>query len=78
MLMYYFVSEMNNAIKMILKLLFNIFISNSKMSSWDVLQSAFGGDETINFGPRCETGSALYQVTTFATVSSSDKVSFWL
>lgn len=55
------------------------------MSSWDVLQSAFGGDETINFGPRCETGSALYQVNTFATVSSQDKVSigycfmyFWL
>lgn len=50
-------------------------IVKCKMSSWDVLQSAFGGDETINFGPRCETGSALYQVNTFATVSSQDKES---
>ncbi|XP_036358304.1 kinetochore-associated protein 1 [Octopus sinensis] len=41
-----------------------------KMSSWDELHSAFGADETINFGPRYETGTALYQVNTFATLSS--------
>ncbi|XP_014768880.1 kinetochore-associated protein 1 [Octopus bimaculoides] len=42
-----------------------------KMSCWDELHSAFGADETINFGPRYETGTALYQVNTFATLSSS-------
>ncbi|GAB1597696.1 kinetochore-associated protein 1-like [Argonauta hians] len=42
------------------------------MAYWDDLDSSFGADETINFGPRYETGSALYQVNTFATLSSSN------
>ena len=42
---------------------------------WDLVEFDFGGDETTNFGPRREEGSALYQVDTLATISSSDKVS---
>ncbi|XP_022332534.2 kinetochore-associated protein 1-like [Crassostrea virginica] len=40
---------------------------------WDIVSSDFGGDETVNFGPREESGSALYQIDTFATISSQEK-----
>ncbi|KAL5009399.1 hypothetical protein ScPMuIL_014980 [Solemya velum] len=42
---------------------------------WDVVESDFGGDETTNFGPRKESGTALYQIDTLATISSREKVS---
>ena len=41
---------------------------------WDIVSSDFGGEETVNFGPREESGSALYQIDTFATISSQEKV----
>lgn len=41
---------------------------------WDIVSSDFGGEETVNFGPREESGSALYQINTLATISSQDKV----
>ena len=41
---------------------------------WDVIDTDFGGDETANFGPRKETGTALYQIDTIATVSCRDQV----
>lgn len=41
---------------------------------WDLIATDFNGEETINFGPRQESGIALYQVETLATISSSDKV----
>lgn len=41
---------------------------------WDIVSSDFGGEETVNFGPREESGSALYQIDTLATISSRDKV----
>ncbi|KAL3872886.1 hypothetical protein ACJMK2_036067 [Sinanodonta woodiana] len=40
---------------------------------WDILETDFGEDETANFGPRKETGTALYQIDTIATVSGPDK-----
>ena len=41
---------------------------------WDVVDSNFDtGEETANFGPRQESGTALYQIETFATVSSREK-----
>ncbi|XP_067682442.1 kinetochore-associated protein 1-like [Haliotis asinina] len=42
------------------------------MAAWDIVTSDFGSDETAIFGPRQETGSALYQVETLATISSKD------
>ncbi|PVD19763.1 hypothetical protein C0Q70_20254 [Pomacea canaliculata] len=39
------------------------------MDSWDCVQTEFMGDETTNFGPRIENGTALYQVDTLATIS---------
>lgn len=45
---------------------------------WDIVSSDFGGEETVNFGPREESGSALYQIDTLATISSQDKVDFKL
>jgi hypothetical protein len=46
---------------------------------WDQIQVDFGNDETGNFGPREETGSALYQVNTVCTISPGGEVSFsWL
>lgn len=41
---------------------------------WDIVSSDFGDEETVNFGPREESGSALYQIDTLATISSQDKV----
>ena len=41
-------------------------------TSWDNVEVDIGGDETGNFGPRVETGSALYQVETHATISTSN------
>ena len=43
---------------------------------WDVIATDFGGEETINFGPRKESGTALYQIETLATISSRDEVQF--
>ncbi|XP_062588690.1 kinetochore-associated protein 1-like, partial [Saccostrea cucullata] len=40
---------------------------------WDIVSSDFGGEETVNFGPREESGSALYQIDTLATISSQQK-----
>ncbi|XP_071962384.1 kinetochore-associated protein 1-like [Antedon mediterranea] len=42
--------------------------------SWDDVEIDFGGDETANFGPRNESGSALYQVETLATIGSQVEV----
>ena len=33
-----------------------------------------GGDETVSFGPRMETGSALFHIETLATVGPSAQV----
>jgi len=44
------------------------------MGQWDDVKTDFGGDETVNFGPRKEAGSALYQIDTVATVSCHDVV----
>lgn len=38
-------------------------------ATWDEVNSDFGGNETINFGPRLELGTALYQLETHATIS---------
>ncbi|XP_074641293.1 kinetochore-associated protein 1-like [Tubulanus polymorphus] len=47
-----------------------------KMSKmvWDKIVMNFGNDETVNFGPRQETGSYLYQVDTLVTISTDEKV----
>ncbi|XP_048586472.1 kinetochore-associated protein 1 isoform X2 [Nematostella vectensis] len=38
--------------------------------SWDSVEVGLaGGEETVNFGPRNETGSPLYQVDTLASIS---------
>ncbi|XP_033110823.1 kinetochore-associated protein 1-like [Anneissia japonica] len=42
--------------------------------SWDDVEIDFGGDETANFGPRQESGSALYQVDTLATIGSRGEI----
>ncbi|KAL8602243.1 hypothetical protein ACOMHN_022756 [Nucella lapillus] len=41
--------------------------------NWDQVQTEFAGDETTNFGPRMETGTALYQVDTVATISTQNQ-----
>ena len=41
---------------------------------WEILQTDFGGDETVNFGPRKEAGTALFQIDTIATLSCQDEV----
>lgn len=50
---------------------------------WDSVEVGLaGGEETVNFGPRNETGSSLYQVDTLASVSPRGEVrlcmSCWL
>ena len=45
---------------------------------WDIIETDFGGDETANFGPRKETGTALYQVDTVATVSCQNQVRIYV
>lgn len=44
------------------------------MAAWDVVETDFGSDETGNFGPRQESGTALYQIDTVATISPRQKV----
>ena len=44
------------------------------MASWDQVEFGFCGDETSNFGPRVESGSALFQVDTTALITPSEKV----
>ena len=42
---------------------------------WDSVEVGLaGGEETVNFGPRNETGSSLYQVDTLASVSARGEV----
>ncbi|XP_064624498.1 kinetochore-associated protein 1-like [Lineus longissimus] len=41
---------------------------------WDHVQVDFGNDETGNFGPREETGTALFQVNTVGTISPEGEV----
>ena len=36
-----------------------------------------GGEETIQFGPRQESGSSLYQVDTIATIENKAEVKFF-
>lgn len=43
---------------------------------WDNIVTGWNGDETVHFGARQETGSALYQVDTMATISARGEVSF--
>ena len=45
-----------------------------RVKMWDQVQTEFAGDETTNFGPRKETGTALYQVDTIATISTQNQV----
>lgn len=43
---------------------------------WDSVEVGLaGGEETVNFGPRNESGSSLYQVDTLASVSPRGEVS---
>ena len=43
--------------------------------SWDCVEVGLaGGEETISFGPRHETGSSLYQVDTLANICPREKV----
>jgi len=43
---------------------------------WDSVEVGLaGGEETVNFGPRNESGSSLYQVDTLARVSPRGDVS---
>jgi len=44
------------------------------MATWDDIKTDCSGDETANFGPRNETGTALYQIDTVTTVSCEDQV----
>ena len=45
---------------------------------WDSVEVGLaGGEETVNFGPRNESGSSLYQVDTLASVSPRGEVSFY-
>lgn len=42
---------------------------------WDSVEVGLaGGEETVNFGPRNESGSSLYQVDTLASVSPRGEV----
>ena len=42
---------------------------------WDSVEVGLaGGEETVNFGPRKESGSSLYQVDTLASVSPRGEV----
>lgn len=52
------------------------YIKNRNMP-WDSVEVGLaGGEETVNFGPRNESGSSLYQVDTLASVSPRGEVSF--
>ncbi|XP_072031588.1 kinetochore-associated protein 1-like [Amphiura filiformis] len=42
--------------------------------SWDDVELDFGGEETANFGPRQESGTALFQVDTLSTISPRGEV----
>ena len=42
--------------------------------SWDEVEVDFGGEETANFGPRQESGTALFQVDTLSTISPRGEV----
>ncbi|KAJ8308212.1 hypothetical protein KUTeg_013086 [Tegillarca granosa] len=55
-----------------------IHVSNVKADNmpWDIIDSDFGGDETANFGPRQESGTALYQIDTLATISSDTQTDY--
>ena len=45
---------------------------------WDSVEVGLaGGEETVNFGPRNESGSSLYQVDTLASVSPRGEVRFY-
>lgn len=44
------------------------------MGTWNIIDTDFGGDETGHFGPRLETGTALYQIDTTATISTKEQV----
>ena len=44
------------------------------MATWDDVDVDFGGDETGNFGPRLDSGVALYQVDTSAVISPKGQV----
>ncbi len=46
------------------------------MGSWDDVEVDFEGGETGNFGPRIESGTALYQLDTAATISHQGEVGF--
>lgn len=48
------------------------------MDEWNCVEVDFGGDETGIFGPRLESGSALYQVDTTATISAKGNVMYLL
>lgn len=67
--------SLNDYIILLLKFHDDVFIAAILLKMpWDIVSSDFGGEETVNFGPREESGSALYQIDTLATISSQDKV----
>ena len=44
--------------------------------SWDAVETGLAGsEETARFGPRVESGSALYQVDTLACLAPRNQVS---
>ena len=43
------------------------------MPGWNSVNAGISGEETGNFGKRLESGSALFQVETHATISTSDE-----
>ena len=46
---------------------------------WDSVEVGLaGGEETVNFGPRNESGSSLYQVDTLASVSPRGEVRLYV
>ena len=51
-----------------------LWVNDWTMATFDVVFVYSGGDETLNFGHRLESGSALYQVDTVGTISTEKPV----
>lgn len=46
------------------------------MALWNIVNCDFAGEETFNFGPREESGPALFDIETLATISADSEVKF--
>ncbi|CAD5114300.1 DgyrCDS3442 [Dimorphilus gyrociliatus] len=44
------------------------------MAQWNIVNCDFAGEETFNFGPREESGLALFDIETLATISADGEV----